>query len=162
MALQKWREISQKLADHQVGSDLDVDIIADAAQHWALMVEGKNAVERDGVVVKNAKGRYVKHPALQVYPMSRQPFVSALLWFPILSAPCILPLTAWYSYELISGPVTPAAASEARDWKERRKGDLIRWVYRNGVERYLAETLRPLAGTRFPEVSPIAVNLPGQ
>jgi hypothetical protein len=30
----------------------------------------------------------------------------------------------------------------------------------NGVERYLAEQLRPLVGDRFPDVTPIPVNLP--
>ena len=33
--------------------------------------------------------------------------------------------------------------------------------HRDGVERYLAETLRPKIGSRFPEAIPIAVNLPG-
>lgn len=32
--------------------------------------------------------------------------------------------------------------------------------YRDGVERYLAETLKPKVGSRFPEVNPIKVNLP--
>ena len=31
---------------------------------------------------------------------------------------------------------------------------------RDGVERYLAETLKPKVGSRFPDVNPIAVNLP--
>jgi hypothetical protein len=30
----------------------------------------------------------------------------------------------------------------------------------NGVERYLADQLRPLVGDRHPDVAPIAVNLP--
>ena len=33
-------------------------------------------------------------------------------------------------------------------------------VYRNGVERYLANTLRPIVGSAFPDVPPIEVNLP--
>lgn len=33
-------------------------------------------------------------------------------------------------------------------------------LYRDGVERYLAETLQPLAGRRYPDVVPIPVNLP--
>lgn len=32
---------------------------------------------------------------------------------------------------------------------------------RSGVERYLAEELSPKVGYRFPDVGPIAVNLPG-
>lgn len=32
---------------------------------------------------------------------------------------------------------------------------------RDQVERYLAETLKPLVGDRFPDVVPLAVNLPG-
>jgi hypothetical protein len=32
--------------------------------------------------------------------------------------------------------------------------------YRDGVEAYLANTLNPLVGERFPNVSPITVNLP--
>ena len=32
--------------------------------------------------------------------------------------------------------------------------------YLDGVERYLAETLRPKVGTRFPDVLPIVVNSP--
>jgi len=31
---------------------------------------------------------------------------------------------------------------------------------RDGVERYLSEQLRPKAGSRFPDVDPIQVNLP--
>ena len=31
---------------------------------------------------------------------------------------------------------------------------------RDGVERYLAEALNPLVGERFPDVTPIQVNLP--
>ena len=31
---------------------------------------------------------------------------------------------------------------------------------RNGVERYLAEKLNPKIGSRFPDVTPITVNLP--
>lgn len=33
---------------------------------------------------------------------------------------------------------------------------------RDGVERHLAETLKPLVGERFPLVAPIPVNLPGE
>lgn len=33
--------------------------------------------------------------------------------------------------------------------------------YRDGVEAYLAQQLNPLVGERFPDVTPIAVNLPG-
>lgn len=33
-------------------------------------------------------------------------------------------------------------------------------TYRNGVERYLANTLRPLIGDAFPNAVPMAVNLP--
>lgn len=33
------------------------------------------------------------------------------------------------------------------------------WVL-NGVERYLANVLTPLAGSQYPNVSPISVNLP--
>jgi hypothetical protein len=32
---------------------------------------------------------------------------------------------------------------------------------RDRIERYLAETLKPLVGDRFPDVTPLAVNLPG-
>jgi hypothetical protein len=32
---------------------------------------------------------------------------------------------------------------------------------RDRIERYLAETLKPLVGDRFPDVVPLAVNLPG-
>jgi hypothetical protein len=34
--------------------------------------------------------------------------------------------------------------------------------YRDGVERYLADQLNPLVGDAFPDVLPIAVNLPGK
>lgn len=33
-------------------------------------------------------------------------------------------------------------------------------VYMDGVENYLATQLKPLIGDRFPEVSPIQVNIP--
>lgn len=33
---------------------------------------------------------------------------------------------------------------------------------RDGIERYLRDTYTPLEGVRWPEVVPIAVNLPGQ
>jgi hypothetical protein len=41
----------------------------------------------------------------------------------------------------------------------------VRWAnlqphWLDGVERYLAETLRPLVGDRFPDVTPVQVNLP--
>ncbi len=36
----------------------------------------------------------------------------------------------------------------------------VRREYRDGVERFLAEGLRPLQGQRYPEVMPIKVNLP--
>ena len=32
--------------------------------------------------------------------------------------------------------------------------------YRDGIERYLAETLKPLVGEAFPDAPPIQVNLP--
>ena len=32
--------------------------------------------------------------------------------------------------------------------------------YQEGVERYLADTLNPLVGERYPDVTPIPVNLP--
>lgn len=32
--------------------------------------------------------------------------------------------------------------------------------YRDGVERYLADTLNPIVGDVFPDTNPIAVNLP--
>ena len=34
-------------------------------------------------------------------------------------------------------------------------------AYRNGIERFLSETLRPLVGEAWPDVLPIRVNLPG-
>jgi len=44
---------------------------------------------------------------------------------------------------------------------------LVTWasveaVHRDGVELYLAQELQPVMGQRFPEVTPIPVNLPGQ
>lgn len=33
-------------------------------------------------------------------------------------------------------------------------------AYRDGVERYLADVLRPVVGDAFPDVTPIPVNLP--
>ncbi len=33
-------------------------------------------------------------------------------------------------------------------------------IYRDGVERYLADTLKPVVGDAFPDVTPISVNLP--
>ena len=35
-------------------------------------------------------------------------------------------------------------------------------VNRRGIERYLADRLNPLVGSRFPDVTPIQVNLPGR
>ncbi len=42
---------------------------------------------------------------------------------------------------------------------------LVTWApvaayYRDAVERYLAEQLRPAVGARFPDALPIAVNIP--
>ena len=34
-------------------------------------------------------------------------------------------------------------------------------VYRDGIERYLAEKLNPKIGRRYPDAPPIKVNLPG-
>ena len=34
-------------------------------------------------------------------------------------------------------------------------------LVRSGIERYLAERLNPLVGSRFPDVNPIRVNIPG-
>ena len=44
-------------------------------------------------------------------------------------------------------------------------GILVTWAlvhpsYMDGVERFLSETLKPAIGSRFPDVSPIIVNLP--
>jgi len=36
----------------------------------------------------------------------------------------------------------------------------VSWQYRDGVERYLADTWPPLVGSAFPGVLPIAVNSP--
>ena len=33
--------------------------------------------------------------------------------------------------------------------------------YRDGVERFLADQLAPVVGSGFPDVAPIAINLPG-
>ena len=46
-------------------------------------------------------------------------------------------------------------------------GLLVSWAQlpmlcRDGVERYLAEHLQPLVGSRWPDVQPIAVNIPGE
>ncbi len=43
---------------------------------------------------------------------------------------------------------------------------LVTWaqvspMYRDRVERYLGDTLRPLVGSAFPNVLPLVVNLPG-
>lgn len=47
----------------------------------------------------------------------------------------------------------------------KHQPDKVTWAYvpqekRNGVERYLAETLSPLVGDVFPNVYPIQVNIP--
>ncbi len=46
------------------------------------------------------------------------------------------------------------------------RGLYVTWAalaprYHDGVEAYLAQRLRPLVGERFPNVTPISVNLPG-
>lgn len=45
------------------------------------------------------------------------------------------------------------------------RGLLVSWAsvyrpFRDGVERFLGETLNPLVGARFPDSAPIEVNLP--
>lgn len=47
------------------------------------------------------------------------------------------------------------------------RGLYVTWAqvaaaYRDGVERYLADQLRPVLGQKYPDAAPIPVNLPGQ
>jgi hypothetical protein len=60
----------------------------------------------------------------------------------------------------------PDHQADPKILKYRHYGTLkVTWAalqagLRNGVERYLADTLKPLAERRYPDVAPIAVNLP--
>ena len=56
--------------------------------------------------------------------------------------------------------------SDERITKYRTRGTLyttganVSKSYRDGVERYVSEQLKPLVGSRHPDVDPIKVNLP--
>ncbi len=55
--------------------------------------------------------------------------------------------------------------SEVMSYGNQRKPLRVTWAvvaeaYRSGVERFLAETLTPQLGERYPDVPPIEVNLP--
>ena len=56
--------------------------------------------------------------------------------------------------------------SDERITKYRSHGTLhttganVSTLYRNGVERYVADELKPLVGSRHPDVTPISINLP--
>ncbi|HEV8540310.1 MAG TPA: P27 family phage terminase small subunit [Nitrospiraceae bacterium] len=65
LALGKWRELAPLLLQRGVLTALDWDLLATACMHWRFMVEAGHAV--DSVNMRNAKGRLVKHPALQVF-----------------------------------------------------------------------------------------------
>ena len=60
----------------------------------------------------------------------------------------------------------PDHQTDPKILKYRHYGTLkVTWAtlqagLRNGVERYLADTLKPLAERRYPDVAPIEVNLP--
>ena len=64
------------------------------------------------------------------------------------------------------GIVKNRIASHRNDREVTAYGNLyVTWakvpaVYRDGVERYLANRLNPRVGDAFPDVDPIAVNLP--
>jgi hypothetical protein len=74
----------------------------------------------------------------------------------------------------MNGPVIRVGQGVIKDRLATHRNDsavtryqnlLVTWapvpaIYRNGVERYLANTLRPIIGDAFPNAYPIAVNLP--
>lgn len=66
VAVAKWAELAPTLKRRGILTDLSRDLLASACMHWEMMVRCYHRVSRDGPVVKNARGRWVKHPVLQV------------------------------------------------------------------------------------------------
>lgn len=64
------------------------------------------------------------------------------------------------------GAIKERLSAHRKDPEITKFGDLrVTWAvvksqYRDGVERYLADTWDPLVGDAFPDVDPIAVNSP--
>lgn len=81
----------------------------------------------------------------------------------------------WQTGTLLTGPryikvgqgdVRDRMQAHMRDYRISQYNDLrftfasVGLFQRDGVERYLGDVLRPLVAERFPDVRPIAVNLP--